>query len=131
MASRSRFFVWLTGIYLAVASIVVYVASTGIQAFRVELGASEDAFLLDSGSWGRAYRDSGPFRVRRGERYMTYFAARMAYAGSGLRLPVTSRGALRLRLRMHRYGEPGFVTVFGTAFASLDWSSGKTPTRGI
>ena len=113
MTSRTRFFVWVTCIYLASSSIAIYVSSTNLQAFRIELGASEDAFLLKSGSWGRAYRDSGPFRVRRGERYMTYFAARMAYAGAGLHLPVTSEEALLLRLRMHRYGEPGFVYVFG------------------
>ncbi len=86
-----------------------------LDVYRVELGASDDAFLLgNQSSWGRAYRDSGPFRVRRGERRMTYFAARMAFPGAGLRIPaLVSGGDGELRLRAHRYGQPGIVHVFG------------------
>lgn len=87
----------------------------GIDTYRVELGASDDSFLLgNDSSWGRAYRDSGPLRIRRGERKMSYFAARMAFPGAGLRIPAVVTGTDgRLSVRVHRYGQPGVIRVFG------------------
>ena len=80
-----RSVLWLIGSYVVAATLVVRAASSEVSTFRIELGASDDAFLLGGGgAWGRAYRDKGPFRVRRGERRMTYFAARMAYRGASL-----------------------------------------------
>ena len=93
----------------------LFLVLNSLDVYRIELGASDDAFLSgNEASWGRAYRDSGPFRVRRGERRMTYFAARMAFPGAGIRLPAfVSGGAGEVRLRAHRYGQPGIVHVFG------------------
>jgi hypothetical protein len=88
---------------------------SSLASYRIELGASDDAFLLGNpSSWGRAYEDSGPFRLRRGERRMTYFAARMAFPEAGIRVPARVEGAgAELRLRAHRYGQPGVIQVFG------------------
>lgn len=105
----------MSAAYAVVAPLVTVIPLRQIESFRIELGASDDAFLLGNDSaWGRAYRDSGPFRVRRGQRTMTYFAARQAYPGAGIRVPArVSDGDGELQLRAHRYGRPGIIHVFG------------------
>ncbi len=99
-------------IYLVGAPIVLQLAFRHPESFRIEIGASDDAFVLGNRAWGRHYRDSGPFRLRRGVRWMTYFAARMAFQNASVRIPaVVDAGDGELRLRLHRYGQPGLVHV--------------------
>lgn len=96
---------------LAAAPPLFLVSFRSSGNFRVELGGADE--LYRAGSWGRDYQDHGPFRVRRGERRMTYFQARVAYDGARLRLPTVVRGGDgELALRVHRYGQPGIVRLF-------------------
>jgi hypothetical protein len=112
---RDRAFVLLGAIFVLATIVGLHAVTSRLETYRAEIGASDDAFLTgNDASWGRAYRDSGPFRVRRGKRRMTYFAARMAFPGAGIRLPVWIDGAdAELSLRAHRYGQPGIIHVFG------------------
>ncbi len=100
-----------TALVLAVTAPLFLLSFRSSGGFRVELGGVDEVYR--TGSWGRDYQDHGPFRIRRGERRMTYFQARMAYDGAGLRLPsVVVGGDAELALRVHRYGQPGIVRLF-------------------
>jgi hypothetical protein len=45
---------------------------------------------------------------------MTHFAARMAFPEAGIRVPARVEGTdAEIRLRAHRYGQPGVIQVFG------------------
>jgi hypothetical protein len=95
---------------LAAASAPLFLhAFRSSSGFRIELGGADEGYRR--GSWGRDYRDHGPFRVRRGESRITYFQARMAEDGARIRIPSIVSGDARLRLRVHRYGQPGIVRI--------------------
>jgi hypothetical protein len=96
---------------LAISPPLFLLSFRSAGGFRVELGGVDE--LYRTGSWGRDYQDHGPYRLRRGERRMTYFQARVAFDGAGLRLPAVVRGGdAVLSLRVHRYGQPGIVRLF-------------------
>jgi hypothetical protein len=99
-------------------------ASSG---FRLELGGADEGYR--NASWGRDYQDHGPFRIRRGERRITYFQARMAHDGARIRIPSIVSGDARLRLRVHRYGQPGIVRIFasGVELGSLVFEKDSYP----
>jgi hypothetical protein len=96
--------------------------------FRIQLGGADEAYR--AGAWGVDYEDQGPFRIRRGVRWMTHFQARMAHDGAHIRIPsVVSGGDAALRLRAHRYGQPGVVRLFasGLLLGSLVFEEDSYP----
>ncbi len=122
----------LLGLLLVIASPIVTIFTFGhLEAFRVELGGSDDAFLLGPDrAWSRGYQDSGPYRIRRGLRWMTHFVAREAHPGAALGIPSVVRdGDAELKLRVHRYGRPGVVHVLGNGIllGSLVFESDSYP----
>jgi hypothetical protein len=119
----------ISGVILVAASALlfhfVFQSSPG---FRVELGGADEGYR--SGSWGVDYEDQGPFRIRRGVRWMTYFQARMAHDGARIRIPAVITGEdAQLRLRAHRYGQPGVVRIFasGVLLGSLLFEEDSYP----
>ena len=112
---RRRLLFFLAYALLAAPLFLFSFRSSG--SFRVELGAADESYrTIDT--WGRPYEDKGPYRIRRGERTMTHFAARMAYQDAVVVVPDVVRGSdAELRLRMHRYGEPGIVRLFANGVA--------------
>ena len=126
-----RLLVFLT-VYCVAAPALFLFAFRSSGAFRIELGAADDEVYRvgNPSAWGRPYEDHGPYRERRGVRWMTYFAARMAFFDAGLRLPlVIIGGDAELRLRMHRYAQPGVVRVFanGIELEALTFEENSYP----
>ena len=112
---RHRRLLVFLALYGTAAPALFLFAFRSSGGFRVELGAADDEVyrIGNPSAWGRPYQDQGPYRLRRGVRRMTTFAARMAFFGAGLRIPLVVRGGdAELRLRMHRYAQPGVVRVF-------------------
>ena len=72
-----RVLIFLT-LYCAVAPALFLFAFRSSGGFRVELGAADDEVyrLGNPSAWGRPYEDHGPYRVRRGVRWMTYFSGK-------------------------------------------------------
>jgi hypothetical protein len=113
VTSTLRFFL----VYALLAPPVFLFSFRSSGAFRIELGGADESYRTND-AWGRPYEDKGPYRVRRGERYMTYFAARMAYQDATILVPDVVRGGdVEIRLKMHRYGEPGIVRLFANGIA--------------
>jgi hypothetical protein len=110
-----RWFVWFAGtaLYLGASYLLLLLAFRQIDGFRVELGGSDEAFRPEGDrAWSRSYPDHGPYRIRRGQRRMTDFLARMAHEGAELEIPARiDRGGAELLIRGHRYGQPGVVHV--------------------
>jgi len=106
---------WVFGaaLYFAASYLLLIVAFRQIDGFRVELGGSDEAFRPEGNvAWSRSYPDHGPYRIRRGQRRMTDFLARMAHEGAALAIPARlDRGGAELLIRGHRYGQPGVVHV--------------------
>ncbi len=110
-----RGLVWFFGaaLYSGASYLLLLFAYRQIDGFRVELGGSDEAFRPEGDrAWSRSYPDHGPYRIRRGQRRMTDFLARMAHEGAALEIPTRiDRGGAELLIRGHRYGQPGVVHV--------------------
>jgi len=114
-AGLRRWIFWIFGaaLYSASSYLLLILAFRQIDGFRVELGGSDEAFRpAGDEAWSRSYPDHGPYRIRRGQKRMTDFLARMAHDGAALVIPARiDRGGAELLIRGHRYGQPGFVHV--------------------